>query len=261
MDLLIRAWPLSLVLVMVLAVACSAPAGPSEPTPASNQDALPIPTVGSQPVADASSSPIPSNAPEGSSVLRTPIGPPPAVDTSISVVPIEDVVFDTFRGGFMRLSDADSKSIERLRDVIKPIYEPKYDPVEKGDWLSDSDLVLGYVGPDSGNAFAYPVKMLNLHEIVNDVIDGTPVLISYCPLCASGVVYDRRLGEDVLLFGNTSALYQSDLVMYDHQTGSYWFQVLGEAIVGPLSGQRLTMLPSVTAEWGRWKQLYPRPRY
>lgn len=70
--------------------------------------------------------------------------------------------------------------------------------------------------------------MLNLHEIVNDVIDGRPVLISYCPLCASGAVYDRELAGEVLLFGNTSALYQSDLVMYDHQSGSYWFQVLGE---------------------------------
>ena len=94
--------------------------------------------------------------------------------------------------------------------------------------MRDTDLVLGYVGPESGSAFAYPVKMLNLHEIVNDVIDGRPVLISYCPLCASGAVYDRELAGEVLLFGNTSALYQSDLVMYDHQSGSYWFQVLGE---------------------------------
>jgi hypothetical protein len=61
----------------------------------------------------------------------------------------------------------------------------------------------------------------------------------------------------VLLFGNTSALYESDLVMYDHQTGSYWFQVLGEAIVGGLTGERLTMLPSMTLTWGEWKRHYP----
>jgi len=99
--------------------------------------------------------------------------------------------------------------------------------------------------------------MLNLHEIVNDYIDGVPVLVSYCPLCASGVVYSRALDGQVLLFGNTSALHESDLVMYDHQTGSYWFQVLGEAIVGPLSGKRLTMLPSATLPWVEWVERHP----
>jgi len=99
--------------------------------------------------------------------------------------------------------------------------------------------------------------MLNLHEIVNDYIDGVAVLVSYCPLCASGVVYNRELDGEVLLFGNTSALHESDLVMYDHQTGSYWFQVLGEAIVGPLSGHRLEMLPSSTVSWGQWVARHP----
>lgn len=187
---------------------------------------------------------------------RTPKEPPPKVDKSIAIVPIEEVVFDTFRGGFIRLSDASDETIEMLRDLIKPVYQPRYESVEGGDWLSDDDMVLGYVSK-SGTAVAYPVTMLNLHEIVNDVIDGVPVLISYCPLCVSGVVYDRELDGEVLLFGNTSSLYESDLVMYDHETGSYWFQVLGEAIVGPLSGKRLTMLPSVTAPWGQWKELHP----
>ena len=62
-----------------------------------------------------------------------------------------------------------------------------------------------------------------------------PLVVTYCPLCHSGVVYSRDLDGRMLLFGNTSALYESDMVMYDHQTGSYWFQVLGEAIVGPFS--------------------------
>ena len=178
------------------------------------------------------------------------------MDTSIASVPIEDVVFDTFRGGFIKLSKADDETIELLRDRIKPIYEPKYDSVEGGDWLDEDDLVLGYVS-QRGVAFAYPHKILDLHEIVNDVIDGVPVLASYCPLCASGVVYSRELDGGVLLFGNTSALYESDLVMYDHQTGSYWFQVIGEAIVGPLTGKRLRPLPSVTTTWTQWKELHP----
>ena len=191
--------------------------------------------------------------------LRTPVEPPPRVDTTIAGVPVEDVVFDTFRGGFIRLSDASDETIEALRDRIKPIYEPKYDPADGGAWLRESDTVLGYVSA-SGAAYAYPTKILNLHEIVNDVIDGVPVLISYCPLCASGVVYDRKLRDDVLLFGNTSALFESDLVMYDHETGSYWHQVIGEAIVGPLTGSRLEPLPSMTTTWGHWTDLHPETR-
>ncbi len=71
-----------------------------------------------------------------------------------------------------------------------------------------------------GQAYAYPIKFLNFHELVNDLIDGIPVLITYCPLCASGVVFDRRVDGEVLVFGNTSALYNSDLVMFDHASGS-----------------------------------------
>ena len=183
---------------------------------------------------------------------------PPPVDTSIHSVPLESVVFDTFDGGFLRLSDATTGDIRFLRDRIRPIYEPRYDGPEGGDWLLPTDLVIGYVG--GGAAYAYPVNMLNFHEIVNDEIDGVPVLITYCPLCASGVVFDRRVDGDTLTFGNTSALYQNDLVMYDHQTGSYWFQVGGEAIVGTLTGERLVPLPSVTMPWQQWRELYPETR-
>lgn len=267
MPFLTRTWRLPFLFIAVVAVACSAPARQLEPAIAPTSETTAIPSDSLKPMPNASQPPtVESQQPavedtgKETLVLRTPVGPPPTVDISISVVPVEDVVFDTFRGGFVRLSKAESATIEALRDRIKPVYEPKYGPVEDGDWMRDNDLVVGYVGPDSGAAFAYPVKMLNLHEIVNDVIDGRPVLISYCPLCASGVVYDRELNGDVLLFGNTSALYQSDLVMYDHQTGSYWFQVLGEAIVGPLSGQRLSLLPSTTTEWGLWKDIHPETR-
>jgi hypothetical protein len=177
------------------------------------------------------------------------------VDTSIASVPLSEVVFDTFRGGFIRLSEATDANIESLRDLIQPIYVPIYDSVNEGDWMSDGDMVIGFTS--RSGAFAYPVKMLNLHELVNDVIDGEPILVTYCPLCVSGVVYSRRLDDQVLLFGNTSALFESDLVMYDHETGSYWYQTLGEAIVGPLTGSRLTLLPAITVPWGEWKGLHP----
>ena len=107
-------------------------------------------------------------------------------------------------------------------------------------------------------AYAYPIKILNLHEIVNDVIDGKPVLISYCPLCASAIVYKRQLLDSrELVFGNTSALYANDLVMFGPQTGSYWYQVAGKSIVGELSGSRLDLLSSVTVQWGTWRVIHP----
>ena len=185
----------------------------------------------------------------------TPTGPPPPLDVDTASVSLGEVLFDTFRGGYIPLPDASDTVIEQLRDAIKPIYVPAYDPVRGGDWLGEGDMVIGYAA--GSVAYAYPLKILNLHEIVHDYIDGVPVLVSYCPLCASAVVYDRRLDGEDLVFGNTSALYESDMVMYDHQTGSYWLQVLGEAIIGSLTDRRLTMLPSMTVAWGEWKRHHP----
>ena len=130
------------------------------------------------------------------------------------------IVFDTFGGSprFLPLDQASDEDILRLRDLIRPILEPAYGVAEDLPWLNDTDLVIGYSAGD--DAYAYPVNVLDFHEIVNDVIEGVPVLVTYCPLCFSGVVYSRELDGRALTFGNTSALFQSDLVMYDHQTGS-----------------------------------------
>ena len=171
----------------------------------------------------------------------------------------DDIHFDTFDGGSIPLSEITEEQMIALRDVIPPLDAPKYDDVSGGDWLDDDDLVLGYESA-SGEAWAYPLKILNFHEIVNDTLDGIPVLITYCPLCRSGIVYDRRLEGTLLSFGNSSALYESDLVMFDRETDSFWWQVAGEAIVGTLTGKRLTTLPAVTATWGEWKALHPDTR-
>ena len=191
-----------------------------------------------------------------STPAATPSPEPPTVDLSIHSIPLTQVIFDTFDGGSVRLSEASSGTIRRLRDAIRPVYEPvRYQDVSGGDWLSDSDTVIGYLS-ESG-ASAYPINFLNSHELVNDTIDGIPVLVSYCPLCGSGVVYDLRLDGVQHVFGNTSVLYENDLVMFDHATGSYWFQVGGEAIVGKLTGSKLEPLPSTTIPWGAWKDLHP----
>lgn len=210
----------------------------------------------------SSPTPRPSGESSGANAAQNPLAPDldivPPVDTTIAIVAISDVIFDTFNGGFVRLDNAGESQIRQLRDAIRPIYDPSYGDAESLPWLRDEDVVIGFLS-DSG-AYAYPLKPLNFRELVNDVIDGQPVLITYCPLCGSGVVYSRVVDGETLLFGNTSALFESDLVMYDHQTGSYWFQVLGEAIVGEMTGTRLPVLPSVTMTWGDWKAANPDTR-
>ena len=188
------------------------------------------------------------------------IGPPemiPAVDTSLHSVPLDRIFFDTFRpvNRAVPLSRAAPEMIDDLRDAIPPIHQPDYVSGREAAWLSSDDIVLGYAA--GGEAWAYPIRILNFHEIVNDVLAGEPVLISYCPLCYSGIVYSRSLGEQVLTFGNTGALYESDMVMLDYETGSYWWQVAGKAIVGPLTDRTLTTLPSSLTTWEGWFSRHP----
>ena len=171
-------------------------------------------------------------------------------------VPLEDIHFDTFGAGAVTLAEASPQQIIDLLDRIPPIDDPVYRGRRDGRWMHDDDLVLGFVSP-SGQPYAYPHKILNWHEIVNDQIDGVPLLVSYCPLCRSGVVYDRRVGGRTLTFSNTSALYDSDLVMVDRETSSYWWQVPGRAIVGTMTGSDLEPLASSTMPWARWRRLHP----
>ena len=180
----------------------------------------------------------------------------PVVDTSRHTVPLEDVVFDTFDGGFRGLHVASESLMSQLRDLIEPIYEPAYhDAASAAQWLEEADRVIGI--EVDGQAYAYPTRTLNFREIVNEVLGGTPLVITYCPLCASGVVYDRRLNGKTLLLGNTSALYDNDMVMFDHETGSFWHQLSGQAIVGTLSGEQLEPLPSTMATFGQWRAAHP----
>jgi hypothetical protein len=107
---------------------------------------------------------------------------------------------------------------------------------------SGEEPVVGLVVEDE--ARAYPLRILIWHEIVNDRIGDVPVAVTYCPLCNTSVVFDRRLDGRVLDFGTTGNLHHSDLVMYDRQTRSWWQQYGGDAIVGELAGERLRAIPS-----------------
>jgi len=141
------------------------------------------------------------------------------------------------------------------KDAIPPLDFPKYVQAHEVDFLMGNDLVLGI--EINGDVRAYPLKIMNWHEIVNDNIGGRNVVVTYCPLCKSGVLFSRELEGKTLSFGNTGSLWESVLLMYDRETESFWAQVGGRAVEGTLKGKRLEMLPSITTRWKDWKNLYP----
>jgi hypothetical protein len=104
---------------------------------------------------------------------------------------------------------------------------------------------------------AYPIRYLIWHEIVNDTVGGVPVAVTFCPLCNSGLSFDRRVGRQVLSFGVTGKLRRSDMVMYDRETQSWWQQAEGRAIVGILNGAKLRQLPSWMESWAEFKARNP----
>ncbi len=142
-------------------------------------------------------------------------------------------------------------------DGIPAIDRPVFVAFAAADrWLGAREPVLALeVG---GEARAYPLQILMWHEIVNDTVGGRPVVATYCPLCNSGLVYDRVVDGRPLDFGTSGMLYKSDLVMYDRQTHSLWAQMEGRAIVGARAGARLASLPANTIAYGEFKAIYPR---
>lgn len=142
------------------------------------------------------------------------------------------------------------------KDGIPAIDEPRFVSTSEGDgFLEDREPVAAVeIG---GAAKAYPIRILVWHEIVNDELAGRPIAVTYCPLCNSTVVFDRRLDDRVLDFGTTGNLRKSDLVMYDRQTESWWQQLTLEAMVGELTGERLRAIPSQILSWEEFKRLHP----
>ena len=141
------------------------------------------------------------------------------------------------------------------KDGIPAIDEPRTIPVSKVHNLADSEPVVGLIL--NGQARAYPLRILTWHEIVNDQLGGVPVTVTYCPLCNSSIVFDRRLDGKVFDFGTTGKLRHSDLVMYDRQTESWWQQFLGEGIVGAMTGKQLTVIPSRLESFADFKKRAP----
>ncbi len=142
------------------------------------------------------------------------------------------------------------------RDGIPPIDHPQVVTQRQGDrFLDEREPVM--VVEQGAAARAYPLQILVWHEIVNDRLAGRPIAVTYCPLCNSGVVFDRRVDGRDLTFGTTGKLRHSDLVMWDRQTQSWWQQFSGEALVGTLTGKRLRTLANQTLSWQDFKHIYP----
>lgn len=142
------------------------------------------------------------------------------------------------------------------RDGIPPIDNPKYETVAQADaWLEDKEPVIFF--ELNGDARAYPLQILIWHEIVNDKVGSIPVAVTFCPLCNTALVFHSSVDGQALRFGTTGLLRFSDLVMWDNLSESWWQQATGEAIVGDLTGRRLTFLPASIISWADFKAARP----
>lgn len=141
------------------------------------------------------------------------------------------------------------------KDGIPAIDAPRFVSVPAVGFLRDREPVIELAL--GGEVRGYPIQILMWHEIVNDEIAGTPVAVTFCPLCNTAIAFDRRVDGRLLDFGTTGNLRHSDLVMYDRQTESWWQQFSGEAIVGDLTGRRLEQLPARIVSWGDFRRRHP----
>ena len=142
------------------------------------------------------------------------------------------------------------------RDGIPPIDQPRFVSAADADaWLADAEPVIAL--EMNGEAKAYPLQVLIWHEIANDEIGGVPVAVTYCPLCNSAVVFERTLDGTVYDFGVSGYLRNSDLIMWDRQTQSWWQQLTGEGIAGELAGAQLRFVPAQTVSWATFTEEYP----
>jgi hypothetical protein len=234
-----RADALLAMLVVGLVMACGGetPATQSGtaavPTPRASPSREPTASATSSPEPTAPATPIPDTARLRFDTLQW------RTDFSTHSVPLDEI----FPGG-------------PAKDGIPPIDRPLFVTVDAASaWLAGREPVV--VVELAGEVHAYPVQILMWHEIVNDVVGGQPVVVTYCPLCNSALVFEATLDGRVETFGTTGNLRFSDLVMYDRTTESWWQQVTGEAIVGERTGQRLTQIPAPMVSWDEFRAAHP----
>lgn len=141
------------------------------------------------------------------------------------------------------------------RDGIPSIDRPRFVNPDGAGFLGPEDRVLGVV--HNGFTRAYPLKILNRHEIVNDIFGDEAVIVTFCPLCGSGAAFSAEIGAGGVEFGVSGLLYNSDVLLYDRRTESLWSQIMMRAVSGPMKGRNLDQIPLRNTTWRDWQERHP----
>ncbi len=141
------------------------------------------------------------------------------------------------------------------RDGIPALNAPKMLKSADAIYLRPSDRILGV--SVNGESRAYPIRLLNWHEVVNDTVGGKSIVVTYCPLCGTGMVFDASVDDAQLEFGVSGLLYNSDMLLYDRQTESLWSQIMARAVSGPAKGKTLSLVPASYTSWANWVAAHP----
>jgi hypothetical protein len=148
------------------------------------------------------------------------------------------------------------------KDGIPALTDPAHIPAAEADYLTPEEPVFGVA--INGDARAYPLRIMDWHEMFNDVVGGVPVSLAYCTLCGSGILFETAVEgrDEPFVFGSSGFLYRSNKLMYDQATGSLWNQFTGRPVVGPLTGSgiELALRPVVITSWERWRAEHPETR-
>ena len=138
---------------------------------------------------------------------------------------------------------------------IPSLQDPSFEVQADVDWIQPEEPVIAL--EINGEARAYPIQVLMWHEIATDTVGGVPVTVSFCPLCNTAIVFDRRVDGETRRFGVSGLLRESDLIMYDYTNYSLWQQITGESIVGVDAGTRLEFIPSQIISWAQFQESFP----
>ena len=175
---------------------------------------------------------------------------------SVVTTSVPDEVKNGFRLSNTLVPAGEIVSGGPARDGIPSIDKPRFIAALDAAFPGPDDRVLGVTY--NGISNAYPVAILNFHEIVNDRFNGEPIVVTFCPLCGTGIAYHAKVEDKVLEFGVSGLLYNSDVLLYDRQTESLWSQIQRQAVSGPMKGAKLQPVILTHTRWSDWKRLNPQ---
>ena len=168
-------------------------------------------------------------------------------------------LFETLLEGYEETSRIEPFEIEWggvAPDGIPPLENPPNIPAEEAEYLERHERVFGV--SINGEHRAYPLRIMNPHEMANDILGGEPISLAYCTLCGAGIAYSGKFNDIETTFGTSGFLYRSNKIMYDRETFSLWNQELGQPVIGELadSGIQLDFFPTLLTTWGEWKDVH-----